>query len=166
MENLKNKIQPTFDAMAAAIRNTPDSEFNNVPFPGSWTPAQAAQHIKLSIQNLPGMLQGKTEASDRKPDEKVKMVADVFLDFDTKMKSPESIEPQMREYDKSKMSEFYETFGSQLEDVANRLDLSEICLDFEIPVFGPMTRLEWIAFALFHTQRHTRQIENMSSERV
>ena len=41
------------------------------------------------------------------------------------------------------------------------LDLSATCLDFEMPGIGALTRLEWLWFYVWHTQRHLRQVKNI-----
>lgn len=159
--DITNQIVPTFDSLVEAISGFGHESFNAVPFEGSWTAGQCVQHIKLSAGKIIDVLEGRIEKASRDPEEKVGQVAALFLDFDTKMKSPEFINPEMRTYDAQRFMDFFRKFKADLDEAANRLDLSQVCLDFEIPGFGAMTRLEWIAFVLFHTQRHVRQLEKI-----
>lgn len=159
--NLSLQVQPTFEMVTIAIGSFSEPSFNEIPFEGSWTAGQVAQHIKLSVGNMLGLLNGNTEESQRPADQKVQQVADVFLNFGIKMKSPEFIIPQMKQYDQQRFMAFYEDYSAQLQLAAAKLDLTEICIDFELPGFGPMTRLEWLSFVLFHTQRHTAQLERI-----
>lgn len=160
--DIVNQIAPTFDRLIEVISGFDHESFNAVPFEGSWTAGQCVQHIKLSGGTIIDVLEGSVEKASRDPEEKVAQVAGLFLDFDTKMKSPEFIDPEMKTYDAQRFINFFSKFKINLDEAANRLDLSQVCLDFEIPGFGPMTRFEWIAFVLFHTQRHVRQLEKIS----
>ncbi|MBD3583709.1 DinB family protein [Flavobacterium selenitireducens] len=161
MERLTSQISPTFESMVAAVSSFSDAEFNAVPFAKSWTGGQVAEHVKLSIEGIPELFAAETAASDRDPEEKIEMVAGVFLDFDKKYESPESIVPEEKTYDRQDYLKFYKDFLRTLGELAANLDMSRICLGFEIPGFGPMTRLEFLSFVLFHTQRHVRQMENI-----
>lgn len=161
MENLPSQIKPTFEAITAAIGTFSKEDFNTVPFDKSWTAGQVAQHVKLSIDGMPELFTAETEASNRDADEKVKMIRDVFLDFDKKYDSPESIFPEDKFYEPQGFVSFFSNYSRELAELVARLDMSEICLGFEIPGFGPMTRLEFLSFVLFHTQRHVRQMENI-----
>ncbi|NUY80777.1 DinB family protein [Flavobacterium sp. MAH-1] len=161
MENLQIQIQPTFDAMISAIRGCDDDNFNKIPFEGSWTAGQVAEHIRLSVKGIPELFMAKTEKTDRDPEQKIPIVAGIFLDFDKKFQSPDFIYPEMKTYERESFVAFYSDYCDKLERTVAQLDMSEICLGFEIPGLGPMTRQELLAFALFHTQRHTRQMRNI-----
>lgn len=159
--DITNQIVPTFDRLIEVISGFDDESFNAIPFEGSWTAGQCAQHIKLSGGRIIDVLEGRIEKTSRDPEEKAGQIAAIFLDFDTKRKSPEFIDPTMKTYDVQRFNDFFRKFKADLDEAANRLDLSQICLDFEIPGLGAMTRFEWIAFVLFHTQRHVRQLEKI-----
>jgi len=164
MENLSKQIAPTFESMVRVIRSFTDSGFNAVPFENSWTAGQVARHVQLSICGMPELFKGETQPSDREPDEKVSMVADVFLDFGKKYESPESILPEQKDYERDRFLSFFTSYADEIASLSNELDMSQICQDYEIPGFGPMTRLEFLSFVLFHTQRHVLQMENIRSK--
>lgn len=156
-----NQVVPTFDRLIEVISGFDGVSFNTIPFEGSWTAGQCVQHIKLSAGTIIDVLEGRIEKASRDPEEKVGQIAAMFLDFSTKMESPEFINPEMKTYDAQRFIDFFRTFKANLDEAANRLELSQVCLDFEIPGFGTMTRFEWIAFVLFHTQRHVHQLERI-----
>lgn len=159
MEKLTAQIQPTFEAMVSAIEKYKDEDFNKIPFEGSWTGGQVCEHVKLSIEGMPELFQGKTEASNREPDEKVAMVAGVFLDFDKKYDSPEFIIPKQKSYDQNQFADFFSEYGKNLEELAAKLNMAKICLDFEIPGFGhDATRISFFrAFSHATAYAPTRQ---------
>lgn len=39
-------------------------------------------------------------------------------------------------------------------------------MDFEMPFLGYLTRLELIRFAVFHTQRHTHQLNELADRKL
>ena len=133
-------------------------QLNTIPFAGSWTAGQVAEHIIKSVSELPDE---KTETPKRFEDEKVYLLKKIFLDFTTKMKSPDFIVPQQTTHDKAALLQSLTDIEDNLIRIIKTKDLSLLCLDFEFPSVGYLTRLEWIKFFIFHTQRHTRQIVNI-----
>ncbi|OOQ61681.1 DinB family protein [Mucilaginibacter pedocola] len=141
-----------------------EQQFNTVPFEGSWTPAQVADHMYKSQVGLPQVLTGNTEAAHRKPDANNEVIGNIFLDFNTKLKSPDFILPSLQPLDKAEMLSNYYSKADEIENTAQELDGAEVCLDFALPVMGTLTRTEWLHFVTCHTIRHTRQLENIHQQ--
>jgi hypothetical protein len=160
MNNVQKELKDTKAALLQAISSVSDNRFNTVPFKGSWTAAQVADHLLKAVGTA--VLYGKTKPTERKPDEKAAETAKLFLNMDIKMKSPDFILPSEDEQDKQVIFNRAETTFSKLIEAAETLDLSLICLDFEIPGFGEFTRLEFIWFYIVHTQRHINQLKNIA----
>ena len=138
-----------------------DQQMNKVPFAGSWTPAQIAEHLFKSY-DLTQVLVGNVSETSRPIDQHVKEVSDLFLDFEVKMKSPEFILPSEEPIDVKNLMTSLKEKKSQIVELAETLDLTKTCLDFEIPEYGNFTRLEWLYFMIFHTQRHVHQLSLIS----
>ncbi len=136
-------------------------EFNTIPFEGSWTAAQVAEHILKSVSGTSEVMNGPVQPSDRNPVEKVDWIRDLFLDFGIKMKSPEFVLPSDEPADKDKRYAALENTFDKIELAIRSLDLDPTCMAFEFPNAGPLTRAEWIWFAIYHTQRHNRQLDNI-----
>lgn len=134
-------------------------ELNTIPFEGSWTAAQVGGHL-LKSYGVVETLNGAVKTTDRPPDEKVEGIRSVFLNFDIKMDSPEFIIPSGDRIDRETLINSLEDKREELSRIIKTKDLSETCLDFEIPEAGEFTRLEWVYLVIFHTQRHIRQIKN------
>jgi hypothetical protein len=45
----------------------------------------------------------------------------------------------------------------------NHTDLTALCMGFELPKIGTMTRYEWFRFLAAHTTRHLYQLKNIYS---
>jgi hypothetical protein len=138
---------------------TPDN-FNRRPPLGGWTAGQVAEHLLLSAGAVE-VIAGRTEAAGRPADEKVEAIASIFLDFTIKLQSPDFIVPAAVDYDKRTMIDRLKTAWTKLREAVRLLDLNALCVDFEMPVIGHLTRLEWIWFYVFHTQRHLRQLQRL-----
>ena len=110
---------------------------------------------------MPALVSGKTEATTRPFDERAKPLRDLFLDFSTKMKSPEFLEPTATEHSKSVLLASLQQIETELLDIAQNNDLTLTLLDFEMPGSGTLTTYEWLAFLTAHAQRHTHQLENI-----
>jgi hypothetical protein len=81
------------------------------------------------------------------------------------LKSPDFIIPSEGPHDQTLMMDALTEVWSGLLVSAKTLDLSETCLDMELPVFGLLTRVEWIDFYTVHTQRHIHQLRNIAQSR-
>jgi hypothetical protein len=148
----------TFTNMEKAMGLFSTEDFNEIPFEESWTAAQVVQHIILSIENFPSVLNGKTEATTRPFDKLVPMLKDIFLNFQTKMKSPDFIKPTLKDYDLNEQLTKIRNVSVEIKRAIEKQDLSRTCLDFQFPTLGFITGFEAICFIIFHTQRHTHQL--------
>lgn len=134
-------------------------QFNKVPFSGSWTAAQVADHILKSQASAPEFFQGTVQATERAPDAQIAGIRDIMMNFDAKMQAPDFILPSESPLDKGELLQALQQTDEATRKVAQELDLTATCMDFEVPVLGNMTRLEWIYFMVYHTRRHTQQLE-------
>lgn len=161
--SLISEIDNTVNDLTSTLDLFNNETFNKVPFQGSWTAGQVAQHMLMSAAGVADALRGKTERSTRQPDEHVAMLRSLFLNFDIKMKSPDFILPSDAPKDQAELKEKLMQAFTVLRQVAKNADLTAMCMDFEMPTLGFMTRLELINFAIVHTQRHIRQLKNIHS---
>lgn len=158
---LISEIDLTGSTLLRLLSSFTEQQLNTVPFEGSWTGAQVAEHIwKAGDCSL---LYGPTTPTDRAPDEKVDAVRTLFLNFGIKMISPEMIRPGNDYLPKEVILGNIHQVWEKLTTAANTLHLSEECNAFEVPGFGPFTRLEWIQFINIHTQRHIHQLQNIQA---
>lgn len=160
MKDLLTELEKTRAGLTGAVSAISDEQFNTIPFKDSWTAAQVTEHIYKALGV--GVLYGKTQPTERAPDENVESVGKVFLNMDIKMKSPDFIYPSAGPHDKKEMLAKLEDSLNQLITAAKTLDLTLTCLDFTIPGAPPWTRLEFLWFYVFHTTRHINQLKNIA----
>ncbi len=160
-DQLLNYFNEVFTDLENTISSFSYETFNQVPFEGSWTPGQVVQHLKLANGNFVHVLNGEVAVTERPIDEKVPMLKSIFLNFQSKLNSPDFIKPQLVDYDRDQM---YSDISKIKEDIGKAipaLDLSKTCLSFQLPNMGHLTRLEAIYFVIYHTERHVQQLKNI-----
>jgi hypothetical protein len=161
--NLQNTIAEAKDEFLKALDLFDQDDINTVPFEDSWTGGQVAEHILKSVSGILETLNGPFVTTSRNPEEYVKMLGEVFLNMDIKMKSPDFIIPSDSPKNKSfLLASLAKTFDG-IGEAAGKDDLTETCTSFEMPTIGLLTKIEWIQFAGFHTKRHAQQLRNIAN---
>ncbi|WP_088831969.1 DinB family protein [Paenibacillus tyrfis] len=158
--HLNSEIIETKKELLQVISLFNDYDINTIPAFGGWSAGQILEHITKAVS--PEILYGMVKKSDRRHNEKLKAIKRDFLDFNSKMKSPDFIEPtESIHYVEDMILKIEKKFETLIE-ASNTLDLSEICIEFTLPVYGEFTRLEWIYFFMYHIQRHIYQLKKVS----
>jgi DinB superfamily len=140
------------------VESLNETEFNTVPFTGSWTAAQLASHITKSNNSIAQALDMEAKKTERNPDERAQELKEIFLDFKTKFQSPEFIVPAQGIYEKETVIGKLKKSIERLKEQRNKVNLSQI---LSLPAFGEITKLELLYFVLYHTQRHIHQLKNI-----
>lgn len=136
-------------------------EINNIPYEDSWTAAQLFRHVAKSTAGIGKAMTMDGKTAERDPGEKIAGFKKTFLDFSHKMKSPDFIVPEKGPYEKEAiMKELSEAF-EQLKEGTTKANLSTIV---EGLPFGPVTKLEMLHFAWYHTQRHLHQMRKICDD--
>lgn len=136
-----------------------ETEINTIPSRGSWTAAQVAEHVAKSNLGIIKSLDAEGKPVSRAPDERVKDLRSQFLNFAEKLQSPKFILPTKDIYQKERVIGDLKSTIDRLKAKRTIVNLSESIDHF---IFGNITRLELLYFALFHTQRHIYQLKNIS----
>ena len=77
-----------------------EAQINTIPFKDSWTAAQLATHVTKSNNGMVRALEMEGKPATRRADERVKELKDTFLNFSIKLKSPDFIVPEAKQYKK------------------------------------------------------------------
>jgi hypothetical protein len=150
---------------AAALREasgqfTPE-EFGMIPFEGSWSAAQVAEHVLKSASGIPVVLRGQHMAADRDPEQEVNTIRSIFLDLDNKMKSPGFILPSDKPPGQKELLSQLDDVFEKIMKYAGNVNLADLFTDFPFPQMGLLTGYEWLCFITCHTERHTVQVNNI-----
>lgn len=162
-----NELLPEFEAATNAIVEKvaalSQSAINTVPFSGSWTAAQVIEHLCKSDQAMIQALNGPVQSTSRPPDEMIENLRGIFLDFSTRLPSPEFIIPSNETFDKENL---IGTFKAGRREIGKAIQTLDLTATVHMPIFGKPTRMEIIAFVIFHTMRHTNQVKNITEKLV
>ncbi|PQJ10443.1 DinB family protein [Flavipsychrobacter stenotrophus] len=162
---MKNETYSRYDTtllhIIAVLESIDRPDINTIPFEGSWTAGQVTDHVVKSMDNMGHVLRNSTQPTDRPYDQHKAMLEKVFLDYEHKMKSPDFIIPTNDPLEKTELIDKLATIREDTLDAIATLDLTEMCMSFEMPGMGHITRYEFIWFTIYHTQRHTQQLEKI-----
>ncbi len=153
--------QETTSGLLETLDLFSQEQLNMVPFEGSWTGGQTAEHLLKSRSGLVDILSYNTAPAERAPDEKVQPLKEMFLNFEVKFQAPNELAPTNPGHDKDDLYKELGQNGQALDGAIAEMNFDLLCKAFPFPVFGYLTRLEWLYFTAFHTQRHTRQMKNI-----
>lgn len=131
---------------------------NTIPFEGSWTAAQVADHITRSNMSITKAFALKGAVLNRDPGERVEELKNIFLSFTNRFQSPDFILPTQEVYEKNILIALLDRSVDKIKEVSCKADLSEM---INHPAFGDITKFEILHFVLFHTQRHIRQLKKI-----
>lgn len=157
-QTLEQALTKAFDNFIAAFSAFNETRINTQPAPGQWTPAQVAMHIILATDGVPD---GKTKATDREPDFYLARIRPWWEDLNQKFTAPEPLEPDSKVYAKDKLLDELSRVRKKDLDILATQDLTMVCMDFELPTIGYLTRYEWLWFIEMHLKRHTFQLRNI-----
>jgi len=157
-KELFTSLDAIWEEMLSLVSSTNGSDINAIPFEGSWTTAQLATHVTKSNKAIAQGLHIEGKPAHRNLEEGVPHLKKMFLNFETKFKSPEFIVPENKQYDKEAVVAALNASIEQLKEAAIKVNLAEI---INLPVFGEITKLELLHFVLYHTQRHIHQLKGI-----
>ncbi len=160
-ENLLTDLDSNTTDLLQTIAAFTNEQFNALPFEGSWTAGQVAEHLFKSESGLSIVLKGNSEPTERPADENVETIRSIFLDFSTKLNSPDFILPTDGQKEKETFLTGFQKNRTAIKELAANTDLSRSFIDVPFPGMGVFTGLEWLFFITCHSIRHTRQLKNI-----
>lgn len=160
--NLSHELEFSFTRFTKAIDPFDDNRLNMKPTEKSWSAGQVANHILKSINNIPEFFKESTAVADRPIDLHEAIIRSIFLDFTTKMQSPDFILPETdKEFKLNEILDELKQHQDQLLLASTNNNLKLLCTSFEFPTIGHLTQYEWLVFISCHVQRHAVQLENI-----
>ena len=159
--DLTSELLTTKNNLLQVLDSFDIENINAVPFEGSWTGGQVGRHVLKSASGVSAALTGPAKKADRDPGQHLKMLGDIFLNFDIKMKSPDFVLPDDEPRDKIVLIQSLRETFDKIVRVADSEDVDMICTTFEMPNLGSLSKKEFIWFIIVHTQRHIHQLKNI-----
>jgi len=156
-----SKLESALGKTITLLSSFNEKDLNTVPFEGSWTGAQVGRHIYKASKGMDELLLAPTGPVNRDPEEKAEELKNLFLDFSIKMKSPDFIIPEDREYATEELIASLCQVKDKIIPAAKEADLTQLA---PLPEGHPLqgyTKLEMVHFMTYHTMRHNHQIEQI-----
>lgn len=160
-DQLREALINAFDEFNKTLSSFTDEKINHTPFTGSWTPAQVAGHIILSTDGVPDQ---QTKPAERPFDAFLPRIRPWWEDMNQKFKASEALEPGNKPRRKEDLLKGLDQARTNDLAIIEEKDLTNVCLDFELPTIGYLTRYEWLWFIEMHLRRHTFQLHKMLRE--
>lgn len=155
---LRSSLSKAFEDFMLTLSQFGDTNINEAPSAGCWTPAQVAVHIIMATDGVPD---GHTSPAHRPYDANMPKIRPWWEDFSQKFNAPLPLTPDDLPQSKKILLEELERVKTKDLALIDKSDLSAVCLDFELPMVGYLTRFEWLWFSEIHLRRHRFQLENM-----
>lgn len=162
-EIIKTDFKTTIEGLIKVVSSFNKEQFNSIPFQNSWTAGQVVDHIIKSIAGFAQILKEPGKETKRKPNDKIEQLKKAFS---KKMKSPEFLTPEDKQYNKEEVLHIIQNIKMAIEQTIDTVDLTKTCANLELPVYGSLTKLEAIYFAIYHIQRHTHQLKHIAEKLI
>jgi hypothetical protein len=158
-QEILTTVRKTFDRFLSLVGEFGPGTINLIPFPGSWSVAQVADHVTKSNRSIARALQLAGTAINRNPFDRVPELKQVFLNFSSKLQSPVFILPNQMIYDRDSLIGSLSDSIHEIDKAGGNAELLEM---INHPAFGNITKFEILYFVVFHTQRHLHQLGGIS----
>lgn len=163
--DIAQQLEENTDAFITLIKNFPDQFFNSKPTTEDWSAAEIAEHMIRSEFGLSRLFDGETkEQLEYDPLEMRNNIKTTLLNRKTKVLAPEIIQPTTGEKTKDDLISKFKTIRDNLLTNIKTMDNQAICLKYPHPLFGYLTRADWVYSSIYHCQRHIMQVNDILTQ--
>jgi hypothetical protein len=166
---LKN-LQATHDAFLRSIAGLSEKQWRFKPAPDRWSVAEVSEHIAVSESAIFGMVQSKVMTSPAAPEKRAEVagkdetVLKMVPDRSHKAQAPEFLKPTNRWATREETTKAFEDSRKATMDYV-RTTNDDLRDHFgPHPLLGPLDAYQWILLISAHSERHTKQIEEVKAD--
>jgi hypothetical protein len=163
-------LQATHDAFLQSIAGLSEKQWRFKPAPDRWSVAEVSEHIAVSESMIFGMVQSKimTSPADQSKRAEVAGKDEIILtkvpDRSHKVQAPEFLKPTNRFATREETIKAFEDSRKATMDYV-RTTNDDLRDHFgPHPLLGPMDAYQWILLISAHSERHTKQIEEVKAD--
>lgn len=165
-EQVRTDFTESTRQLLSVLSSFPEAHFNTQIIDEKWSAGEIAEHlIKVEVGST-RFFTGKKKETKRNPEEKIEQLRVTFLNFDDKLTAPGLIMPDSNSKDKQEAIEKLQDNRQRLTSMIEIEDLTKLLTAFDHPFMGPLTRIEWLYFHIFHSKRHAAQIKTLMNHIV
>jgi hypothetical protein len=166
-EKLVAHLKKTEAAFLASIENVSDAQWTWKSAPDRWSVAEASEHITKSEDLLRGMVEGMMKAPAAadvlaKTQGKDDQIVTVIPDRTKKFQAPEPLVPKGSFANKAALITAFKAARAKTLAIANSTSDLRSFAAGGLPL-GEMDALQASLFLSAHTERHTKQIEEVKA---
>lgn len=163
-QQIRKDFTQSTQKLLSVLNDFPEAQFNAKPSAKKWSAGQVAEHLIKSEIGCVRYFTDNPKPAERDPEEKIELLKETFLNFNSKLKAGGPILPDDQPKDKHKVIDKLQDMRQRLTSMIEIEDLTQIVTKFDHPMAGPLTRIEWLYFHIYHSKRHGEQIKNLKSE--
>jgi len=161
-------LESTKKGVLDATKGLSEAQWNFEPAPDKWSVAECVEHIAAAEDFIRGMAVDKVMKAPAAPDRDIaKIDAGIMAmipDRSQKAQAPEELKPTNRfGSPEGSLKHFAESRTATENFLKDTPDLRAHAVDS--PIGGPkLDAYEWVLFVSAHSQRHTKQIEEVKAD--
>jgi hypothetical protein len=163
-------LQATRDAFLKSIAGLSEQQWRFKPAPDRWSVAEVSEHIAISESTLLGLVQGRIMASPAAPEKRAddkftdQQILTMIPDRSHKAQAPEFLKPTNRWATREELVSAFEKSRDATIDYV-RTTNDDLRDHFgPHPTLGTLDAYQWILLISAHSERHTRQIEEVKAD--
>ena len=161
-------LESTKKGVLDATKGLSEAQWNFKPAPDKWSVAECVEHIAAAEDFIRGMAVDKVMKAPAAPDRDIaKIDAGIMAmipDRSQKAQAPDELKPTNRfGSPEGSLKHFAESRTATENFLKDTPDLRAHAVDS--PIGGPkLDAYEWVLFVSAHSQRHTKQIEEVKAD--
>jgi hypothetical protein len=163
-------LQETRDAFLKSIAGLSEKQWRFKPAPDRWSVAEVSEHIAVAESGIFGMVQGKIMTSPATPEKRAEVAGkdEIIMtrvpDRSHKAQAPEFLKPTGRWATREELTKAFEDSRKATMDYV-RTTNDDLRDHFgPHPAFGTLDAYQWILLISTHSERHTKQIEEVKTD--
>jgi hypothetical protein len=165
-----SSLESTHDAFLKSIAGLSEKQWRFKPAPDRWSVAEVSEHIAVSESTIFGLVQKQIMMSPATPDKrsevagKDEVVLKMVPDRSHKAQAPEFLKPTDRWATREELTKAFEDSRKATMDYV-RTTNDDLRDHFgPHPLLGPLDAYQWILLISAHSERHTKQIEEVKAD--
>jgi DinB superfamily len=165
-----NCLQATHDAFLKSIAGLSEKQWRFKPAPDRWSVAEVSEHIAVSESSIFGYVHGQIVASAAAPEKRAEVkvtdqqILTLVPDRSHKAQAPEFLKPTNRWATREELIKSFEDSRKATMDYV-RTTNDDLRDHFgQHPMLGTMDAYQWILLISAHSERHTKQIEEVKAD--
>jgi DinB superfamily len=163
-------LQGTHDAFLKSIAGLSEKQWRFKPAPDRWSVAEVSEHIAVAESSIFGLVQSKLMTSPATPEKRTEVagkdetILKMVPDRSHKVQAPEFLKPTNRWANEADLIKAFEDSRKATMDYV-RTTNDDLRDHFgPHPVLGPLDAYQWILLISAHSERHTKQIEEVKAD--